>query len=104
MRFNRRFKQGRSICLSDASSLWQMVSDLKSLNFKPKLLGKLNRCLRPFARFEQITHGAKNKSRMGPTRRPFGLRCALQSIVMRWAGSFFYQRATPLKSFFVGTY
>ncbi len=58
MRFNRRFKQGRSICLSDASSLWQMVSDLKSLNFKPKLLGKLNRCLRPFARFEQITHGA----------------------------------------------
>ena len=96
MRFNRRFKQGRSICLSDASSLWQMVSDLKSLNFKPKLLGKLNRCLRPFARFEQITHRA-NAPPIWTALRPAINLYALGRI-------FFYQRATPLKSFFVGTY
>lgn len=96
MRFNRRFKQGRSICLSDASSLWQMVSDLKSLNFKPKLLGKLNRCLRPFARFEQITHGA-NAPPNWTALRPAINRYALGRIL-------FYQRATLLKSFVVVTY
>ena len=95
MRFNRRFKQGRSICLSDASSLWQMVSDLKSLNFKPKLLGKLNRCLRPFAGFEQIAHGANAPP----------IWTALRPVINRYAlGRIFYQRATPLKSFFVVTY
>ncbi len=56
MRFHRRFKQGRPLCLSEASSLWQMVSDPKALNFKPKLLCNFNRCLRRFTRFEQITH------------------------------------------------
>jgi len=96
MRFNRRFKQGRSICLSDASSLWQMVSDLKSLNFKPKLLGKLNRCLRPFARFEQITHGANRAAQ---------LDCVAPCNQSLCAGpDLFYQRSPPLKSFFVGTY
>ena len=96
MRFNMRFIQGRSICLSDASSLWQMVSDLKSLNFNPKLLGKLNRCLRPFARFEQIMHGV-NAPPIWAALRPAISRYALGRI-------FFYQRATPLKSFFVVTY
>ena len=96
MRFNRRFIQGRSICLSGASSLWQMVSGLKSLNFNPKLLGKLNRCLRPFARFEQITHGA-NAPPIWAALGPAINRYALGRI-------FFYQRATPLKSFFVVTY
>ena len=58
MRFHRRFKQGRLLCLSEASSLWQMVLDPKALNFKPKLLCNFNRCLRRFTRFEQITHRA----------------------------------------------
>ena len=87
MRFNRRFKQGRSICLSDASSLWQMVSDLKSLNFKPKLLGKLNRWLRPFARFEQITHGANAPP----------IRTALRPTINRYALGriFFLSKSHP---------
>ena len=89
MRFNRRFIQGRSICLSDASSLWQMVSDPKALNFKPKLPCNFNRCLRPFARFEQITHGA-NAPPIWAALRPAINRYALGFIV-------FYNRATRLK-------
>jgi hypothetical protein len=41
MRFHRRFKQGRSPCLSEASSRWQMVSDPKALNFKTQVTVQL---------------------------------------------------------------
>ena len=82
MRFHRRFKQGRPLCLSEASSLWQMVSDSKPLNFKPKLLYNFNRCLRPFARFEHITYRADAPPIWA------ALRCN-QSVVMRWALSYF---------------
>ena len=84
MRFNRRFKQGRLLCLSEASSLWQMVSDPKALNFKPKLLCNFNRCLRPFTRSEHITHLANALPIWAALRSAIN-----RSIVMRWALSYF---------------
>ena len=84
MRFHRRFKQGRLLCLSEASSLWQMVLDPKALNFKLKLLCNFNGCLRPFTRFEHITHRANTPPIW------VALRSAInRSIVMRWALSHF---------------